>query len=89
MDFKFLGRCFSEDRSTHGVLIDDTAAIYNNRDFFDNILSRAAAIGDTAVNNTPYIIILDDIYLVLFRWGIPPLQSDWSLSCDHGLDYAS
>ena len=24
-----------------------------------------------------------------FLWGIPPLQSDWSLSCDHGLDYAS
>ena len=21
--------------------------------------------------------------------GIPQLQSDWSLSCDHGLDYAS
>ena len=26
---------------------------------------------------------------VLFPWGIPQLQSDWSLSCDHGLDYAS
>ena len=24
-----------------------------------------------------------------FPWGIPRLQSDWSLSCDHGLDYAS
>ena len=24
-----------------------------------------------------------------FPWGIPQLQSDWSLSCDHGLDYAS
>ena len=25
----------------------------------------------------------------VFPWGIPLLQSDWSLSCDHGLDYAS
>ena len=25
--------------------------------------------------------------LVFFPWGIPQLQSDWSLSCDHGLDY--
>ena len=24
-----------------------------------------------------------------FPWGIPQLQSDWSLSCDHGLDYAT
>ena len=23
-----------------------------------------------------------------YHWGIPQLQSDWSLSCDHGLDYA-
>ena len=27
--------------------------------------------------------------LVLFLWGIPQLQSNWSLSRDHGLDYAS
>ena len=26
---------------------------------------------------------------VLFPLGIPPLQSDWSLSCDHGLDIHS
>ena len=26
---------------------------------------------------------------VFFPWGIPQLQRDWSLSCDHGLDYAS
>ena len=26
---------------------------------------------------------------VCFPWGIPQLQSDWSLSCDHVLDYAS
>ena len=25
----------------------------------------------------------------VFPWGIHQLQSDWSLSCDHGLDYAS
>ena len=27
--------------------------------------------------------------VMFFLWGIPQLQSDWSLSCDHGLDYAS
>ena len=26
---------------------------------------------------------------VFFSWSIPQIQSDWSLSCDHGLDYAS
>ena len=26
---------------------------------------------------------------VLRPWGIPPLQSDWSLSRDHEVDYAS
>ena len=26
---------------------------------------------------------------VFFPWSIPQLQSDWSLYCDHGLDYAS
>ena len=25
----------------------------------------------------------------VFPGGIPQLQSDWSLSCDHGLDYAN
>ena len=29
------------------------------------------------------------LLFVFFRWGIPQLQRDWSLSCDHGLDYAS
>ena len=29
-----------------------------------------------------------DLFCV-FPWGIPQLQSDWSMSCDHGLDYAS
>ena len=35
-----------------------------------------------------------DIYVYHFwsalfiPWGILPLQSDWSLSCDHGLGYA-
>ena len=27
--------------------------------------------------------------LCFFPGGIPPLQSDWSLSCDHGLGCAS
>ena len=26
---------------------------------------------------------------VFFFWGIPQLQSDWNLSCDHAIDYAS
>ena len=26
------------------------------------------------------------VLFVLFPLGIPPLQSDWSLSCDHGRD---
>ena len=36
-----------------------------------------------------------DIYVyhlglfVFFPWDIPQLQSDWSLSCDHGLDHSS
>ena len=28
-------------------------------------------------------------FVCVFPRGIPQLQSDWSLSCDHGLDYAS
>ena len=26
---------------------------------------------------------------MFFPWGIVSFQSDWSLSCDHGLDYVS
>ena len=29
------------------------------------------------------------VLLMFFPWDIPQLQSDLSLSCDHGLDYAS
>ena len=29
------------------------------------------------------------VLFLFFSCGIPPLQSDWSLFCDHGLDYAS
>ena len=39
----------------------------------------------------PNYLVLD-ILLVLFVFfprGVSPLQSDWSLSCDHGLDSAS
>ena len=25
-------------------------------------------------------------FVCVFPWGIPQLQSDWNLSCDHGLD---
>ena len=27
------------------------------------------------------------LWFVFLPWGIPQLQSGWSLSCDHGLDY--
>ena len=29
------------------------------------------------------------LILSCYKLGIPQLQSAWSLSCDHGLDYAS
>ena len=29
------------------------------------------------------------VFVLFSPWGILPLQSDWSLSCDHGLNYAS
>ena len=47
--FEFLGRRFSENGSTRGVLIDDTAAIHNQRYLLDN-MSCSRAIDDTAVN---------------------------------------
>ena len=28
-------------------------------------------------------------FVCVFPWGIPQLQSDWSLSCDHGRDDAT
>ena len=28
-------------------------------------------------------------FIRVFPWGTPQLQSEWSLSCDHGLDHAS
>ena len=37
---------------------------------------------------TPLFVIIFGLF-VFFPWGIPQLQSAWSLSCDHGLDYAS
>ena len=36
-----------------------------------------------------YDICVYYFWFVFFPWGIPPLHSDWSLSCDHGLDYAT
>ena len=35
------------------------------------------------------IISVYHLWFVFFPWGIPRLQSDWSLSCDDGLDYTS
>ena len=29
------------------------------------------------------------LWFVFFPWGITQFESDWGLSCDHGLDYAS
>ena len=41
----------------------------------------------------PYEIRIQVLYrfrfVSFFPWGILPLQSDWSMSSDHGLDYAS
>ena len=34
-------------------------------------------------------ICVHHLGLCVFFLGIPHLKSDWSLSCDHGLDYAS
>ena len=28
-------------------------------------------------------------FVLFFSWGTLPFQSDWSLSYDHGLNYAS
>ena len=37
-----------------------------------------------------YMRVLPLVCLCFFvLGGIPQLQSDWSLSCDHGFDYAS
>ena len=47
LDLGFLGRYLSEDRSTRGVLIDDTAVIYISRGLLDD-MSYAPAIDDTA-----------------------------------------
>ena len=41
------------------------------------------------MNCVSYDIGVYHFWFVFFPWGIPPLQSDWSLSCDRGLDYAS
>ena len=41
------------------------------------------------MNCVSYDICVYNLWFVFFTWGIPPLQSDWSLSCVHGLDYAS
>ena len=36
-----------------------------------------------------YDICVYHFWFVSFSWGIPPLQSSWSLSYDHELEYAS
>ena len=41
------------------------------------------------VNHDSYDICVYHFWFVFFPWGIPPLQSDWSLPCDQGLDHAS
>ena len=40
---------------------------------------------DTPGMRVPLLVL----FVLFFPWGIPPLQSDWSLSYDHGLHYAS
>ena len=44
---------------------------------------------DGGMNCESYDMCVYRFWFVFFPWDIPPLQSDWSLSCDHGLDYAS
>ena len=41
------------------------------------------------MNRVSCDICMYHLWFVFFPWGIPQLQCDWSLSCDHGLDYAS
>ena len=47
------------------------------------------AIKGAGMNCVSCDICVDHLrFVCVFPWGIPQLQSDWSLSCDHGLDYA-
>ena len=46
-------------------------------------------ISGGGMNCVSYDMCVYHFCFVFFPWGIPPLQSDWSLSCNHGLDYAS
>ena len=49
-----------------------------------------AAISDRGPSASSAVIYAcTTLGCVCFPWGIPQLQSDWSRSCDHGLDYAS
>ena len=34
-------------------------------------------------------IYMNDLCFCVFFWGVPQFQSDWRLSCDYGLDFAS
>ena len=40
-----------------------------------------------SINGVRCDICVYHFWFVLFAWGIPPLQSDWSLSCDRKHDF--
>ena len=52
---------------------------------------RVRSVGSVGVGHGSAMICACATFglLVVFPWGTLPLQSDWSLSCDHGLDNAS
>ena len=51
--------------------------------------STFASEGYISINSVSYDTCVYHFWFVFSPWGIPQLQSDLSLSCDHGLDYAS
>ena len=62
--------------------------------FFHGVFlsSRVTGACSVTTNWILRVIVRNDninISLIHMIRSIPQLQSDWSLSCDHGLDYAS
>ena len=66
MDFRLLGRCLSENGSTRGVLVNETAAIYNFNIVLAICRARQQTNDNTAVD---YIIYNCRDILVVRRIG--------------------